>query len=179
MSYLICEECGKQYPLPEGETSFNYQNCSCGGKLKYSSSSANEVEDKKKSASISLKSSVKWKGVFIGLLFLFISLIALVMVIFGNNIPRDPTNIPIKYLTYFSIFTIILTIAAGSVAAYISGSNRYLEGAINGGMVGIFLGLILGLAGGFIVFISGTLVFGLLSMTGGLIGIFPRKLFKK
>jgi len=117
--------------------------------------------------------------VFIGLLFLFISLIALVMVIFGNNIPRDPTNIPIKYLTYFSIFTIILTIAAGSVAAYISGSNRYLEGAINGGMVGIFLGLILGLAGGFIVFISGTLVFGLLSMTGGLIGIFPRKLFKK
>ncbi len=179
MSYLICKECGKRYPLPEGETSFNYQNCSCGGTLKYSSSSVNAIDDKNKSESSSLKSSLKWKGVLIGLIFLFVTLIATVMVIFGNNIPSDPTNLPIKYLTYFSIFAIILTIAAGSVASYFSGSKRYLDGAINGGMVGVLLGLILGLAGGIIVFICGTLVFGLLSMAGGIIGIFPRKLFKK
>jgi hypothetical protein len=178
MSYLICEECGKQYPLPEGKTSFNYQNCSCGGKLKYSTSSFKNIDDKKKPATAP-NNGIKWKGVFIGLLFLFVSLIAAVMVIFGNNIPRDPTNIPIKYLTEFSILTIILTIAAGSVSAYLSRSRRYLDGAINGGMVGIILGLILGLAGGIVVFISGILIFGLLTMAGGIIGIFPRKLFKK
>jgi hypothetical protein len=191
MSYLICEECGKQYPLPEGETSFYYQNCSCGGKLKYSTSapkqinhenksqtSLMEIEDEKKPAS-PRKSVLKWKGVLIGLLFLFVSLILSVLIIFGNNIPRDPTNIPIKFLTYFSVLTIILTIASGSISAYLSGSKIYLDGAINGGMVGVLLGLILGLAGGFVVFISGTLVFGLLSMAGGIIGTFPRKISKK
>lgn len=178
MSYLICEECGKQYPLPEGETSFNYQSCSCGGKLKYSPSVLKEAEDKNKPKSHS-KSRIKWKGVFIGLLFLFISLITWIMVIFGNNIPRNPADISTEYLAYFSIFTIILTIASGSISAYLSGSKRYLEGALNGGMVGVLLGLILGMVGGFIVFVSGTLLFGLLSMAGGIIGIFPRKLFKK
>jgi small basic protein len=35
MSYLVCEECGKSYELNEGKDSFSYENCSCGGKLKY------------------------------------------------------------------------------------------------------------------------------------------------
>lgn len=209
MSYLICQGCGKHYPLPEGETSFNYQNCSCGGKLRYSPKATkqingkwnplpyvNEIEDKeesivkiesdeiksvneKESIHPTLKGGIKWKGVFVGLLFLFVSLIASVIVMFGTNLTRDPTNIPFSYLYSFSIITIILTVAAGSISAYLSGSKRYREGAINGSMVGLLLGLILGLAGGFVVFISGTLVFGLLSMAGGIIGIFPRKLFKK
>ncbi len=35
MSYLICDECGKYYDLNEGKSSFNYEKCSCGGKLTY------------------------------------------------------------------------------------------------------------------------------------------------
>ena len=145
----------------------------------YSPSAKKEVEDEKKPALSPSITRVKWKGVFIGLLFLFASLIGAIMVIFGNNIPRDPTDIPLKYLTYFSIFTIILTVVAGSVSAYLSGSKRYLEGALNGGMVGVLLGLIIGVAGGLVVFASGILVFGLLSMAGGLIGVLPRKIIKK
>jgi len=35
MSYLVCEECGKNYELKEGKDSFSYEKCSCGGKLRY------------------------------------------------------------------------------------------------------------------------------------------------
>ena len=35
MSYLVCDECGKYYELKEGKSSFNYEKCSCGGKLTY------------------------------------------------------------------------------------------------------------------------------------------------
>ncbi|MDD1774472.1 MAG: YrzE family protein [Methanobacterium sp.] len=223
MSYLICDECAKQHPLPEGEKSFNFERCSCGGRLRYSTTKrdyspkrdynqkiitpnreyppyhGNTTTKKnphsKSDYSTSQKSytplsrdkadmktntgGVKWKGVLVGLLFLFVSLIISVAIVFGENVPTDPSSIPVQLLSYLSILTIILTILAGSVSAYLSGSKKYLEGAINGGMVGIILGLILGLVGGLMVFLSGTLVFGLLSMAGGIIGIFPRKLFKK
>ena len=179
MSYLICEMCGKQYLLHEGEESFNYQNCSCGGKLEYSPNSKRVVENIRPIHQSATERRIKWKGIFIGLLFLFFSLIASVMLIFGQNIPTDISNIPTNFLTYFSVLTVILTLIAGSISSYLSGSKTYLDGLINGGMVGVILGLILGLVGGVVVFITGTIVFGLLSMAGGVIGILPRKLSKK
>lgn len=225
MSYLICEDCGKQYPLHEGEESFYFEKCSCGGRLRYSTTSKIDYSPKRDSNKkldvfrgdsptpkntttrdydhskngfpISQKTfnkknredtsrktkgrsgGIKWKGVVLGLIFLFVSLIVSVMIIFGENVPTDVSTIPVQILTYLSILTIIFTVLAGSVSAYLSGSSKYLEGAINGGMVGIILGLILGLVGGLMVFISGTLIFGLLSMVGGIIGILPRKLSKK
>lgn len=45
-------------------------------------------------------------------------------------------------------------------------------------MVGVVLGVIVGLVGGLMVFISGILIFGLLSMLGGVSAIFFRKLSK-
>lgn len=185
MAYLICEKCGKEYPLLEGEESFNYQNCTCGGKLEYSDTSIKdfptmkEDSENKQPYKSPSKSRIKWKGVFIGLTFLFVSLILTVTITFGENIPTSPSDIPVEFLTYFSVLTIILTILAGSISAYLSGSKKYLEGAINGGMVGVILGLILGMVGGIVVFISGTIIFGLISMAGGIIGIFPRKLSRK
>ena len=34
MGYLICEECGMQYKLKEGETAEDFIDCECGGELK-------------------------------------------------------------------------------------------------------------------------------------------------
>jgi len=195
MSYLICEKCGKQYPLPEGKESFNYEKCSCGGKLVYVPSlnttfsnrpisdlqsqnvpsPKNKFENEQPSQPSPLQSRIKWKGIFLGLIFLFMSLILSVMILFGDDIPTNPSDIPMQILTYFAILTFILTIASGSVSSYLSGSKDYLEGALNGGMVGIILGFIVGTVGGVMVFIAGTLLFGLLSMVGGIIGIIPRK----
>ncbi len=187
---MICEKCGKQYPLHEGEESFSYQNCSCGGKLKYSPASKGNFpitqdspikqgpEYKQHPGPTPPQSRIKWKGVFVGISFLFISLILTGIIAFGENLPTSPSDIPSELLTYFSILAIILTTLAGSISAYLSGSKKFLEGAINGGMVGVILGLILGMVGGIVVSISGIIIFGLISMAGGVIGIFPRKLFK-
>lgn len=186
MTYLICEECGKEYPLNEGEESFSYEKCSCGGKLVYSPTTKTDPNPfLKHEGEVVITpqpsrpgSPIKWKGIIIGLLFLFVTLMIAAYIIFGNNMPTSPTDIPVEPLTYFSIAAIILTILAGSISSYLSGTSKFMEGALNGGMVGIILGFILGFVGGLMVFLSALLVFGLISMTGGIIGIFPRKLFK-
>lgn len=36
MGYLVCNECGGHYELQPGESSEDYEECECGGKLKYS-----------------------------------------------------------------------------------------------------------------------------------------------
>ena len=194
MSYLICEKCGKQYPLPEGKESFNYEKCSCGGKLVYAPSlnvplsnlplSKEEMSNKNGLKTSSHQSPIKWKSIFIGLLFLFMSLTVSGMIIFGDNVPTttsdiNPEDFPMQILIYSTTVIIVLTIVAGSISAYLSGSKNYMEGALNGGMVGVILGFIVGTVGGVMIFIGGTLLLGLLSMIGGIIGTIPRKRSKK
>ena len=36
MGYLICDKCGGYYELLPGESPEDYEECECGGKLKYS-----------------------------------------------------------------------------------------------------------------------------------------------
>lgn len=194
MSYLICEKCGKQYPLPEGKESFNYEKCSCGGKLVYAPSlnvplsnlplSKEEMSNKNELKTSSHQSPIKWKSIFIGLLFLFMSLTVSGMIIFGDNVPTttsdiNPEDFPMQILIYSTTVIIVLTIVAGSISAYLSGSKNYMEGALNGGMVGVILGFIVGTVGGVMIFIGGTFLLGLLSMIGGIIGTIPRKRSKK
>jgi Na+/melibiose symporter-like transporter len=179
MSYMICNKCGKHYPLEEGKTSFNFERCDCGGQLEYSHDSKQKPMKKYQKTPTNLFPKIKWKGILVGLLFLFVCLILSVAGFFGTNIPSDPTQISSQFLIYFTIITVIFTIVSGAISAYISGSNTYVVGAINGGMVGVILGLILGLVGGLMVFISGIIIFGSLSLLGGIIGILPRKLSKK
>ncbi len=170
MSYMICEKCRKHYPLNEGKSSFNYERCECGGKLKYSSS----LEENPNIKSVNT-SNKKVMGVIIGFIFLFVSLLLSVLALFGTNLHMNTLNLSSRILYIFSISAVILTVASGSLSSYISGSGRYRDGAINGGLVGIILGLILGIIGGVFVLLSGILVFGFFSMLGGLISSFLRK----
>ncbi len=78
---------------------------------------------------------------------------------FGINIHINTLNISSKVLYIFTISTVILTVTSGSLSAYISGSGKYWDGVINGGLVGVILGLILGVIGEVeIVLLSGILV---------------------
>ncbi|MGO9388326.1 MAG: hypothetical protein ACLPWD_09850 [Methanobacterium sp.] len=172
MSYMICEKCRKHYPLDEGKSSFNYERCECGGKLKYSSSLEENPNTNMKSVNTSNK---KVMGVIIGFIFLFVSLLLSVLALFGTDIHINTLNLSSRILYIFSISTVILTVTSGSLSSYISGSGRYRDGAINGGLVGVILGLILGIIGGVFVLLSGILVFGFFSMLGGLISSFLRK----
>ena len=47
LGYLVCEECGGYYELEPGESPEDYEQCQCGGKLKYtkSISSKNLISD--------------------------------------------------------------------------------------------------------------------------------------
>ena len=171
MSYMICKKCHRHYPLDEGKSSFNYEKCECGGKLRYSSS----LEENPNIKPVNTSNKIKFTGVIIGFIFLFISLTLSVIALFGTNIHINTLNISSRILYIFTISTVILTVTSGSLSSYISGSGRYRDGAINGGLVGVILGLILGIIGGVIVLLSGILVFGFLSMLGGLISSFLRK----
>ena len=171
MSYMICKKCHRHYPLDEGRSSFYFERCECGGKLRYSSLKEEESQIK----SIDNPNKLKFTGVIIGFIFLFVSLTLSVIALFGTNIHINALNISSKILYIFTISTVILTVTSGSLSSYISGSGRYRDGAINGGLVGVILGLILGILGGVIVLLSGILVFGFLSMLGGLISSFLRK----
>ena len=171
MSYMICEKCHRHYPLDEGKSSFNYEKCECGGKLRYSSS----LEENPNIKPVNTSNKIKFTGVIIGFIFLFISLTLSVIALFGTNIHINSLIISSRILYIFTISTVILTVTSGSLSSYISGSGRYRDGAINGGLVGVILGLILGIIGGVIVLLSGILVFGFLSMLGGLISSFLRK----
>ncbi len=35
MGYLVCDKCGGYYKLQEGESAEDFENCQCGGKLRY------------------------------------------------------------------------------------------------------------------------------------------------
>ena len=171
MSYMICEKCHRHYPLDEGKSSFNYEKCECGGKLRYSSS----LEENPNIKPVNTSNKIKFTGVIIGFIFLFISLTLSVIALFGTNIHINTLNISSRILYIFTISTVILTVFSGSLSSYITGSGTYRDGAINGGLVGVILGLILGIIGGIIVLLSGIFVFGFLSMLGGLISSFLRK----
>jgi len=123
-------------------------------------------------------SRIKWKGIILGISFLLVSMLISVMLIFGENIPTNTTDIPIEFLTYLALIFSVLTIIAGFISAYLSGSKNFLEGALNGGMVGIILGFILGILSGTTFLINIIVILGSMSMIGGIIWIFPRKLFK-
>ncbi len=172
MSYMICEKCCKHYPLEEGKSSFNFERCECGGKLRYSSS----IKEDSQVKTVKTSSKIKFTGIFIGFIFLFISLTLSVVALFGINPNLNALNISSKVLTIFTIITVILTVSSGSISSYISGSRRYWDGAVNGGLVGVILGLILGIIGGVIVLITAILVLGSLSMLGGLFSSFLRKI---
>ncbi len=174
MSYLVCEKCGNYYQLDEGKSSFNFDKCECGGKLKYSQSIKEDHHIKPAETS----NKIKLMGVIIGFIFLFISLTASVILLFGSNMANINVNTlsnSSKDLTIFVIVTVILTVFSGSISSYISRSGRYSEAAINGGLVGVILGLILGMVGGLLVLLSGILFFGFLSMLGGVFSSFLRK----
>lgn len=84
---------------------------------------------------------------------------------------------------------IFAIIASGFIASYVSGSVEYLDGLLNGGMVGFILSVLLaflimilammvdvaaGILEGLITLVAYALVYGSLTALGGLIGVWLR-----
>ena len=58
----------------------------------------------------------------------------------------------------------------GLISSYIGDSINFKNGIINGGLVGIILGLLVGATSGSIAFLGVIAVFGSLSVLGGIFG---------
>lgn len=55
MSYLICEKCGGHYKLQDGESADEFQQCTCGGKLRYVKSIYGDPNSQNKEISTRMK----------------------------------------------------------------------------------------------------------------------------
>lgn len=199
MSYLVCEQCGKYYELDEGKTSFSYEKCECGGKLSYrnnldrTATAANPVITNNKCGKcgaeippntaicnncgnnseqlgIEQSTGLSIAGVAVGFGFLLLTTLIAVFALFGNNIPLKAEDIPYRMLIIFGVIATIVSILSGLVASYIGGSTKFQDGFLNGGLVGVVLGILVALTSGSLASIEVLLIFGFLSGMGGLVG---------
>ena len=77
------------------------------------------------------------------------------------------------------ILGLLLAIVSGVLTAYVSRSRDYVDGLINGFLVGLISSVVIGLLGGVLTIFIGIIVFGALTAVGGAIGIFVRRQMDK
>ncbi|MTK63083.1 MAG: zinc ribbon domain-containing protein [Methanobacterium sp.] len=206
MSYLVCEQCGKYYELEEGKTSYSYDKCECGGKLSYRNSldrtatviepavSKNKCEkcgaeippntgickncgNPGDHLGVEQTSGLSLVGVAVGFGFLLLTTLVAVFALFGNNIPLKPDDIPYRILIIFGVIATIISIVSGLIASYIGGSTKFTDGIVNGGLVGVVLGVLVALTSGSVASIGVLVVFSFLSGMGGLVGTALKRRF--
>ena len=160
-SKITCSSCGVKNP--EG-SNVCY---SCGNLL------GAETRKNKKN----LGKGISWMGIAIGFGFLMISTLLSVLAIFGTNfpIPQKPEDIPYNLLMAFGIIAMIIAVISGLISSYIGGSIKFKNGMLNGGLVGVILGVVVGITGGSIAFLGVILVFGSLSVLGGIFGTYLKR----
>lgn len=196
MSYLVCEQCGKYYELNEGKSSFSYDKCECGGKLTYANNlNGKEIKDVSNNSKTDCgvenpsdsvtsdnigkshennnpeySSGFSLVGVSFGFGFLLLTTLLAVFALFGSNIPLKPEDIPNKLLVAFGIIAMTVSVVSGLLSSYIGGSTKLKDGFLNGGLVGVILGILVAATSGSIASVGVLLVFGFLSSIGGMIG---------
>lgn len=199
MSYLVCDQCGKYYELEEGKTSYSYEKCECGGKLSYrnnldrtatavnpvitnntcekcgakippNTGICNNCGNNSEKLGIEQSTGLSIAGVAVGFGFLLLTTLIAVFALFGNNIPLKAEDIPYRLLIIFGVIATIVSIVSGLVASYIGGSTKFQDGFLNGGLVGVVLGILVALTSGNVASIGVLLIFGFLSGMGGLVG---------
>ena len=154
---IFCLECGEE---------LNVVNSSSTAE-NYNSQRTGNTNEKVKGLSL--------MGICLGFGFLIISLVFGVLALFGTNIPHNPAEISYNLLMGFAVIALVVTIISGLLAAYVGGSTDYKYGILNGGLVGVVLGVFMGLVSGAFAFLSGITVFGLLAVLGGILGTLLRR----
>ncbi|MBP2046849.1 zinc-ribbon domain-containing protein [Methanobacterium aggregans] len=166
---LFCLDCGKELGILNNSTKphdFKPENRDV---LNLSDDTLNKNTNEKVSSLMGIL------GVITGFGFLMITIIGAVLILIGTKIPQSAANIPQNILAGLGIIAIVITIISGMLASYIGGSKSYKAGIINGGLVGFILSVLMGVVSGASVFLMGFLVFGVLSILGGIVGTLLRR----
>lgn len=186
MGYIVCEKCNGYYELQKGESINDFDRCQCGGKLRYVEERIQEkpkspikeaaINSKQKGTNNSksgnklnhylkvlnkqinkINKKINFTGIFIGL---FISLIIpfIGFFLFGKSILLG--QMPIINVAYYIILPMMLF--GGFIASLIS-CNKYSDGLINGGFLGLIFIFNLAL-------IIGIIAFSLMAVVGSILG---------
>jgi hypothetical protein len=164
-SEVTCKNCGAGNP--DGS-----MICSdCGSRL--------ESDEQLRNINNQLNRSISWVGIAIGFGFLITTIMFGIIAIFGTNIPQNTEDIPNNLLVRFGFLAMFLLIVSGIISSFIGGSVKLKNGIINGGLVGIILGLIVSATSGSILSVVALAFFGSLTGLGGIFGTFLKRRFSK
>ncbi|MCE5215367.1 MAG: TIGR04086 family membrane protein [Methanobacterium sp.] len=231
MRYIVCDDCGGYYKLEEDESLEDFDECQCGGNLRYAASFRDIVKDRDAptilcihcgaenketdtncvncgeklrkinrrisdyqvkrpmKTQISILDRISFTGLIAGLVFLLIATIIAVFGVVGSVISTGGMDL-FRSLGGYLIIMVFAIIGSGFIASYISGTKDYIDGLLNGAMVGLtlsILGALLvtiitmtmdvlgGLIAGIVTLVVYGLIYGTLTGIGGLVAPWLRK----
>ena len=178
-----CIYCGTQ----NSETA---STCSeCGKQLRRVNRRIKDYPARKPSKSRgNILDRISFMGVLAGIIFLFIASIIAVMGVAGSMISHNGVDV-LRAMGAYLILFIFVIIASGFISSYISGTKDYVDGLLNGGVVGLAISVLgalfimiivmtydvmMGIVAGLITLFVYALIYGSLSALGGLIAAWLR-----
>lgn len=144
--------------------------------------------DKTRKTGVSILDRISFLGIFAGTIFLVIASFIAVFGFIGSVTSSNGVDI-FRSLGGFLIVFIFAIIASGFIASYISGAEDYVDGILNGGMVGLVFSLldaffiiittmlfdvVMGIVAGIIAFFVHIIIYGPLTVAGGLVAVWLR-----
>lgn len=143
---------------------------------------------KSKKAQVNILDRISFSGVLAGFIFLVLASIITVFGLAGSIVSTDGVDI-LRSLGGYLIVLLFAVIASGFVASYIGSASDYVDGLLNGGMVGLVLSVLaalfvmlfamtvdvaMGILTGLLTLFTYLLVYGSLTALGGMVAVWVR-----
>ena len=160
----------------------NSKNASRNHKPNYSYNKGDAYKGPK-----NLLERISWLGVIVGVFFFVIAavitVLGLVLIVFGeyssgSSFEYYSPGILLSAVIFILIL-LVIAIISGALASFISKSRDFKDGALNGGLVGIIVSLLMGITGEFSSLVIGIFFYGGLTAFGGALGIFLKNKLDK
>ena len=131
---------------------------------------------------------ISFMGVIAGIIFLIVASLIAVMGLAGSMISNNGVDV-LRAMGGYLILFIFVIIASGFISSYISGTKDYVDGLLNGGVVGLVLSVLgalfimimvmtydvmTGIVAGLVTLFAYALIYGSLTAFGGLIAAWLR-----
>lgn len=161
----------------------------CGEKLRNINRRISDYPARKpQKPHINILDRISFLGVLAGVIFLVLASVIAVFGLAGSIVSSNGVDV-LRSLGGYLIVLIFAIIASGFIASYISGSKDYVDGLLNGGMVGLVLSVlgtliimifamtvdvIMGILAGLITLFVYVLIYGSLTAFGGIIAVWLR-----
>ncbi len=131
---------------------------------------------------------ISWLGVIVGVLFFVIAavitVLGLILIVFeeysyGSGFGYYSPGILLSAVIFILIL-LVIAIISGALASFISKSRDFKDGALNGGLVGFIVSLLMGITGeSFSGMFIGIFFYSGLTAFGGALGVFLRSKLDK